>query len=79
MSVMIAMPGGKFFAVPTDVLEKYSVPKAQFDAEYAARKKTGNTVQPDVVGQEDPGDTSGAGSGPTDPTTDGSMTFGIRD
>ena len=61
MNVMIALPGGKFFAIPLDVLETYAVPKTQFDAELGAKARAGESLRrPEVEGQEeDP--TGGAG------------------
>lgn len=44
MNVMIVLPGEKYFAIPRDVLEKYAVPKVQFDSELAKMEKRRQTV-----------------------------------
>ena len=51
--IMIALPGEKYFAVPRDVLEKYALPKAQFESELAAKRQA---QQGEVEGQEGPFD-----------------------
>jgi hypothetical protein len=50
MKIMIALPGEKYYALPREVLEKYALPKAQFDAELAAKKQSeveGQSFEPD--------------------------------
>ena len=52
MKIMIALPGEKYYALPRDVLEKYAVPKQQFETDLAAQKKAGDSVlQSEVEGQ----------------------------
>ena len=67
MNVMIALPGGKYFAVPRDVLEKHAVSKADFDRDLDGKWKAGNAVfQGEVEGQEDGDDDGGGGGGDDD-------------
>lgn len=54
MNLMLELPGGKYFAVPRDVLKKYSVSKEGFEKELAEKERTGTSVfSAEVEGQDD--------------------------
>ena len=56
MNVMIALPGDQYYAVPREELEKYAVPKDQFERDVESNLSAADAEAAsggDVEGQED--------------------------
>ena len=51
MNVKIALPGDKYYSVPVEVLEKYSVSKDEFEKSLIEEEPIFDDQEDDVTGQ----------------------------